>query len=102
MEDKIKTPFVLPAIYRPESKIPLAVWLAAPATTNGNEQAHRNINRDGTRLSLLAAIIRGLQYDARALATIKLFVEAGIYPRDQLPTQSFRANRGVLRGGKCL
>jgi len=100
MDDKTKTTFVIPAIYRPASKIPLSVWLAAPATTNGNEQTHRNINRDGTRLSLLAATIRGLQYDTRHLATIDLFLKKGIFHRDQLPTHSFRANRAVLRGGK--
>jgi len=63
LKDKEDAGFVIPAIYRPESKIPLEIWQAAPSTTNGNEQAHRNINRDGTRLTLLAAMMRGLQYD---------------------------------------
>ncbi|GJJ11594.1 hypothetical protein Clacol_005829 [Clathrus columnatus] len=36
--------FTLAAIYQPLSKILSKVWKAAPLTSNGNEQAHRNIN----------------------------------------------------------
>ncbi|KAH7903935.1 hypothetical protein BJ138DRAFT_1019827 [Hygrophoropsis aurantiaca] len=41
------TKFALPAVYRPKSLIPLEIWKASPSTTNGNEQAHRNINASG-------------------------------------------------------
>ncbi|KIJ42547.1 hypothetical protein M422DRAFT_254326 [Sphaerobolus stellatus SS14] len=74
MDDKITSKFGLQAIYQPASKIPLHIWQAAPS-----------------------AIMRGLQYDLRALEAIKLFLEIGIYQRDQLPTLSFRSDRSVLR-----
>ncbi|KAF8480676.1 hypothetical protein JB92DRAFT_2837564 [Gautieria morchelliformis] len=98
LEDKtVSSPFVIPAIYQPTSKIPLAIWKASPSTSNGNEQAHRNVNHDGTRLTLLAAIMRGLQYDEREVAALQLMDTIGIHPRDQLPTEYRRAGHAVLR-----
>ncbi|KAF8577155.1 hypothetical protein K439DRAFT_1534318 [Ramaria rubella] len=80
MNDKeIGSPFVIPAIYQPASKIPLEIWQSAPSTSNGNEQAHRNINRDGTGLMLLAAIMQGLQYDVCTVRSVGLMHEAGIH-----------------------
>ncbi|KIJ30983.1 hypothetical protein M422DRAFT_267398 [Sphaerobolus stellatus SS14] len=38
------------------SLIPVESWKAGPNTTNGNEQAHRDANRDGIRLSLFLLI----------------------------------------------
>ncbi|KAF8590401.1 hypothetical protein K439DRAFT_1510988, partial [Ramaria rubella] len=98
MNDKeIGSPFVILAIYQPASKIPLEIWQSAPLTSNGNEQAHRNINRDGTGLMLLAAIMRGLQYDVRAVRSVGLMCEAGIHQRDQEPSYFRRVGRSVLR-----
>ncbi|KAI5985825.1 hypothetical protein F5J12DRAFT_696074, partial [Pisolithus orientalis] len=48
--------FGLKEIYRPVSLIPEEIWKASPMTTNGNEQAHRNVNCDGTNLTLLGGI----------------------------------------------
>ncbi|KAG2742423.1 hypothetical protein P692DRAFT_20821992 [Suillus brevipes Sb2] len=60
LKDKLQTnKFALPALYRPASFIPEDIWRACPTTTNGNEQAHRNINRDGVHLTLLRGIMRG-------------------------------------------
>jgi hypothetical protein len=78
VDKEIGSPFVIPAIYQPASCIPLEIWKASPSTSNWNEQAHRNVNRDGTRLTLLAAIMRGMQYDERALASIKLFASSRV------------------------
>ncbi|KAF8180705.1 hypothetical protein K438DRAFT_2021287 [Mycena galopus ATCC 62051] len=64
--------FAFPAIYQPASLIPLEIWKAAPSTSNGNEQAHRNINRDGVNLTMLGGIMRGMQYDARAMDALQL------------------------------
>jgi len=100
LKDKEDGIFVIPAIYRPFSNIPLELWQAAPAATNGNEQAHRNINRDGTRLTLLAAIMRGLQFDVRSLSSLDLFNAVGIHMRDRLPTYYLRTSRAVLRDSK--
>ncbi|KAF8589316.1 hypothetical protein K439DRAFT_1405257 [Ramaria rubella] len=56
MNDKeVGSLFVIPAVYQPASQIPLAIWQAAPSTSNGNEQAHRNVNR--TRLPAESTII---------------------------------------------
>ncbi|GJJ12557.1 hypothetical protein Clacol_006800 [Clathrus columnatus] len=65
--------FAFAAIYQPMSKIPLEIWKAAPPTSNGNEQAHRNINRDGMKLTMLARIMRGLQFDSRLLNAIDIW-----------------------------
>ncbi|KAJ8589143.1 hypothetical protein M405DRAFT_768039, partial [Rhizopogon salebrosus TDB-379] len=38
LKDKIEgTKFALPALYQPNSLIPLEIWRASPSTTNGNE-----------------------------------------------------------------
>lgn len=85
----------LAAIYRPLSKIPLEIWKAAPSTSNGNEQAHRNINRDGTKLTMLAGIMRGLQFDSRAMANLDFWIAESIQSRDKLATHFYRSARGV-------
>jgi hypothetical protein len=78
------------------------VWKAAPSTSNGNEQAHRSINRDGVKLTLLAGIMRGREYDARAMAGLDLTDTYGIHPRDQLATHFRRAARALLRSGMTI
>ncbi|KIJ46297.1 hypothetical protein M422DRAFT_250346 [Sphaerobolus stellatus SS14] len=88
---------LLAAIYRPLSKIPVEVWKASPNTTNGNEQSHRNIYRDGRKMSLVPGAMRGFQYDSRSMVTLKLFEEHGIQPRDRLPTYYLRASRALVR-----
>ncbi|KAG2130545.1 hypothetical protein BD769DRAFT_1292574, partial [Suillus cothurnatus] len=66
LKDKVETnKFALPALYHPASLIPEDIWRACPATTNGNEQAHRNVNRDGVNLTLLGGIMRGRAFDDR-------------------------------------
>ncbi|KIJ51984.1 hypothetical protein M422DRAFT_243559 [Sphaerobolus stellatus SS14] len=55
--------WALAAIYCPKSKIPIHVWKAAPSTSNGIEQAHRNINWEGTKLATVAAILFGQGID---------------------------------------
>ncbi|KAF8465467.1 hypothetical protein JB92DRAFT_3135968 [Gautieria morchelliformis] len=96
-DKEIGSPFVIPAIYQPESHIPLAIWQACPSTSNGNEQAHQNVNRDGTGLTLLAAIMRGMHYDKRAMAAVDLMHSSAIHQRDQPPNYFYRAGRAVLR-----
>ncbi|KAF8526669.1 hypothetical protein BU17DRAFT_40561 [Hysterangium stoloniferum] len=88
--------FALATLYRPVSKIPLDVWRASPITSNGNEQAHWNINHDGVKLTLLAGIIRGIQYDSCAMANIELFCLHGIHMRDQQSTHHHRAARSIF------
>jgi len=99
LNDKIKNKFVIPAIYQPLSLIPIEVWKAGPQTTNGNEQAHRNINRDGVNLTLLGGIMRGLQYDQRAMDALSLHDIHGIISRDQEATHFRRLERSVQRRG---
>ncbi|KAG1869710.1 hypothetical protein C8R48DRAFT_597246 [Suillus tomentosus] len=60
LKDKLQTnKFTLPTLYHPVSFIPEDIWCACQTTTNGNEQAHRNINHDGMHLTLLGGIMRG-------------------------------------------
>ncbi|KAF8517057.1 hypothetical protein BU17DRAFT_50290 [Hysterangium stoloniferum] len=88
--------FALAALYRPASKIPLDVWRASPTTSNGNEQAHWNINRDGVKLTLLAGIMRGMQYNSCAMANIELFHLHRIHMRDQQSMHHHRAAHSII------
>ena len=90
---------MIPALYQPCSLIPLCIWKASPSTTNGNEQAHCNINRDGIGLTLLAGVMRGQQYDKRMISSINLHISQGINSRDTIATHTFRATRSISRTG---
>ncbi|KAJ7778963.1 hypothetical protein B0H16DRAFT_1838049 [Mycena metata] len=98
LKDKqVGSKFAIPALYQPASLIPLEIWKSAPATTNGNEQAHRNINRDGVNLTMLGGIMRGMQYDVRAMEALELHSSDGIYSRDQTSTHFRRLQRSLNR-----
>ncbi|KAF8584190.1 hypothetical protein K439DRAFT_1660868 [Ramaria rubella] len=96
--------FALAALYQPLSKIPMDIWKASPSTSNGNEQAHHSINCDGVRLTMLADIMRGMQYDSRVMSGIKLLCKQGIPSRDQPPTHFWQAVQAISRASavqKC-
>ncbi|EIW73871.1 hypothetical protein CONPUDRAFT_147995 [Coniophora puteana RWD-64-598 SS2] len=98
LNDKVTgTKFALTAIYWPRSLIPLHIWKASPSTTNGNEQAHRSINRDGVNLTLLGGIMRGFQYDERAMRSIAYQQDTGVLNRDYMATHVYRATRSISR-----
>ncbi|KAJ7234827.1 hypothetical protein C8J57DRAFT_1531331 [Mycena rebaudengoi] len=98
LKDKwVGSKFALPALYQPASLIPLEIWKSPPSTTNGNEQAHRNINRDGVNLTVLGGLMRGMQYDARAMGTLELHSSQGVYSRDQTATHFRRLQRSLNR-----
>ncbi|KAJ7265241.1 hypothetical protein C8J57DRAFT_1069413, partial [Mycena rebaudengoi] len=99
-DKRVGSKFALPALYQPASLIPLEIWKSAPSTTNGNEQAHRNINHDGVNLTVLGGIMRGMQYDARAMGALELHSSQGVYSRDQTATHFRRLQRSLNRHGK--
>ncbi|KAF8588892.1 hypothetical protein K439DRAFT_1613231 [Ramaria rubella] len=84
--------FAIGALYQPASKTPIEVWKALPSTSNSNEQAHRSINRDGVKLTMLAGIMHGIQYDSCAISGLELLRMYGISTRDQLQTHFQRAS----------
>ncbi|KAF8525595.1 hypothetical protein BU17DRAFT_41669, partial [Hysterangium stoloniferum] len=92
--------FALAGIYQPLSKIPLEIWKASPLISNGNEQAHRNINRDGIKLTMLAGIMRGMQFDSRCMVSLNILCKYGINMRDQQATHFCRAARAIQRSSK--
>jgi len=94
------TPFAIPALYQPASKIPLDYWTAGRNTTNVGEGCHSNINRDGTRLSLLAAVQRSYQADSRQGSGRVVRKKFEIAPRYQRASPSKRALMSVRRAGK--
>ncbi|KZV94685.1 hypothetical protein EXIGLDRAFT_822529 [Exidia glandulosa HHB12029] len=89
--------WALRALYRPLSNIPLVKWRAAPRTTNGNEQAHHNVNLDGTRLSLLAGIMHGADFDRRLLESRRAVADSGVSTRYKVSDEFLRAERGLAR-----
>ena len=103
LKDKIEgSKFALPALYFPRSLIPPDIWKACPTTTNGNKQAHCNINQDGTNLTLLGGIMRGQEYDARAATSIDIHCTYGIHNHDKAATYTHRVSRSVSRHGKPI
>ncbi|KAG1760684.1 hypothetical protein EV702DRAFT_1053394 [Suillus placidus] len=98
LKDKLQTnKFALPALYHPVSFIPEDIWCACPTTTNGNEQAHHNINHDGVHLMLLGGIMRGRAFDDRAAQSIDIHALLGISTRDRDATHAYRASRSITR-----
>ncbi|KIJ29381.1 hypothetical protein M422DRAFT_269218 [Sphaerobolus stellatus SS14] len=91
------SPFTLPALYQPLSKIPLDIWKVFPTTSNGNEQVHHSINHDGVKLTMLAGIMRGMQYDTCAMGALVVLLEYRIHTRDQAATHFRRVLRTVTR-----
>ncbi|KAF8523178.1 hypothetical protein BU17DRAFT_64069 [Hysterangium stoloniferum] len=89
--------FTLAGIYQPLSKIPLEIWKASPLTSNGNDQAHQNINRDGIKLTMLAGIMCGMQFDSGCMASLNILCKYGINMRDQQATHFRRVARAIQR-----
>ena len=80
--------------------MPAEFWQACSRTSNGNEQAHHSINRDGTGLTLLAGVMLGQEYDERTFQSITIFDSYGINTRYQASTHHFRASRSISRHSK--
>lgn len=80
--------------------MPAEFWQACSRTSNGNEQAHRSINRDGTGLTLLAGVMLGQEYDERTFQSITIFDSYGINTRYQASTYYFRASRSISQHSK--
>ncbi|KAF8547224.1 hypothetical protein OG21DRAFT_1425240 [Imleria badia] len=92
--------FALAGLYFPESLMPAEFWKACSRTSNGNEQAHRSINRNGTGHTLLAGVMHGQEYDERAFRSIAIHNSYGINTQYQASTHHFRASRSVSRHGR--
>jgi len=82
--------------------MPLDVWKASPNTTNGNEQSHRNVNRDGVKLVPIAGALLSKAYDQRSLTSIKVFEEDGINTCNQVSTHFHSGCRSLVRGGEGI
>ena len=57
------------------------------------------MNRDGTHLTLLAGVMRGMQYNVHALRGIDSIEEDGIQVRDEVATHHCCKVRSVARKG---
>ncbi|KIJ40814.1 hypothetical protein M422DRAFT_256248 [Sphaerobolus stellatus SS14] len=68
-----------------------------PQTSNGNEQAHQDINRAGVKLSLLAGTMTRHEHNALAMTSMDLSEEHGVQMNDQLSTHFRRALRSLNR-----
>ncbi|KIO26910.1 hypothetical protein M407DRAFT_7585 [Tulasnella calospora MUT 4182] len=101
-DKEVSSPFALPALYQPRSRIPLERWLAARSTTNGIEQTHHNYNIDGINLTLLGGIMHGFQYDARALSRQDLAVSTLILPTYTSSNHYNRTQTALRRQAKSI
>ncbi len=103
LKDKLEgNKFAFPALYQPASLIPIDIWKGSSLSTNSGEQQHRNIYRDGVNLTMLAGVMRGMQFDWRTMASINLYRDTGIHYRDQPATHAHRIAHSVSRHGKKL
>ncbi|KAG8878220.1 hypothetical protein FRB97_002678, partial [Tulasnella sp. 331] len=91
------SPFAIPALYQPRSKISLEDWRASRSSSNGVEQKHMDVNRNGKGLTLLGGVMHGFQYDAQALDAIKEHIETQVHRRHQPADHQKRAVQSVLR-----
>ncbi|EJD33362.1 hypothetical protein AURDEDRAFT_177559 [Auricularia subglabra TFB-10046 SS5] len=89
--------FALAALYQPWSKIPLEIWRAGKGNTNGVEQMHRDVNRDGKWLTLLGGIQRGMQHDIREAKNMSLVRSEGIHRRFKPSEPVFTQKRSIQR-----
>lgn len=64
-----------------ESRIPKAIWLTTPSSTNIGEAAHRDIQREGVKLTLLGAILRGNAHDRNVRRSREAFEQTRVEPR---------------------
>ncbi|EJD41424.1 hypothetical protein AURDEDRAFT_169588 [Auricularia subglabra TFB-10046 SS5] len=96
-DKEVLAPFALPALYQPLSKIPLHIWLAGASTSNGVEQAHRNVNRDGKGLPLVGGIQRGMHHDVREARSGAVARTENIQKRYRPATHALRQNRTLQR-----
>ncbi|KAF8573475.1 hypothetical protein K439DRAFT_1375347 [Ramaria rubella] len=78
--------FAIAALYQPASKILIEIWKASPLISNGNEQVHCNINHDEIKLTMLAGIMWGMQYDSHAMSGLEFLCTYSISSRDQQQT----------------
>ncbi|KAG2134297.1 hypothetical protein BD769DRAFT_1444341, partial [Suillus cothurnatus] len=78
------------APHHPASLITKDIWHVCLVTTNGNEEAHRNLNGDGVNLTLLGGIMRGRAFDDRAESN-DAHVSLGVGTRDRDSTHVYRA-----------
>ncbi|CAG8515864.1 304_t:CDS:10 [Cetraspora pellucida] len=62
VQDK-KQPWILAGLSPAFTKMEQTIWTSTPFTTNAEESAHANINRNGHNLSLLAAINKAKEFD---------------------------------------
>lgn len=93
---------LLAGAYGARSWIDLDDWLAAPDDTNGVEQSHRDIYRDGTQLSLVAALMYGMQFDRRAEEALRNFEASGVRHSDTISNVTLTTNRAAKRKGESF
>ena len=72
-------------------------WRSSSFTTNIAESAHAAAQREGTKLSLLAAVQRGKQVDSRFLRLEEAAFKFGVTPRYGNTSVSGRKKDSVSR-----
>lgn len=90
---------MIPAMHGAESCIPELIWKSTPPSTNLGEAAHRDIQIEGTHLSLLAAVITGRGHDLRVRESFHALEQNRVEARFTVPSTFTVAARNDQRKG---
>ncbi|KAJ7619759.1 hypothetical protein B0H17DRAFT_1152123 [Mycena rosella] len=70
---------------------------AGEAHSNLTETVHRDVNREGVHCTLLGVLLKGQQFDALKMRTLKLWETVGIRPTNQPTTSVVNALKNLKR-----
>ncbi|KAJ7854834.1 hypothetical protein B0H14DRAFT_2755868 [Mycena olivaceomarginata] len=80
VQDKIRSKFAFEGWCWEKSHIPEAVWRAGQSHSNLIESVHADVNREGTRCTLLGGLKKGQAFDALKMKTLQTFEDYSIRP----------------------
>ena len=97
LDDKQRNEWVLQCISPATSKMSKADWYTTSCNTNVAESAHAHSQRDGTRLSLVSAILKARKLDAIHFECEEAIRTMGIGSRYGNSSSSGRAAKNLNR-----
>jgi len=101
LEYKVKNPWIFQCLSRATTMMNATYWMDTSFTTNIAESAHAQSQRDGTKLTLVAAIQRAAQLDSRFFETRAATRNMGVPVRYGDRSVSGLAKRNINRAAKA-
>jgi len=79
------------------SKIPRDIWMATPSNSNLIESAHSDVNREGTGLTLLGAVVTARRHDRRRIEEQHMHESLGIRSNNRFIDDECRLASNSIR-----